>query len=40
MRILEQQGIKNVVSLHRWHDDDREARGTGLFLRRVVITLP
>jgi protein tyrosine/serine phosphatase len=37
MQTLEQQGIKTVLSLRQWHDDDSEARGTGLLLRRVAI---
>lgn len=37
MQTLEQQGIKTVLSLRQWNDDDSEARGTGLILRRVAI---
>ncbi|WP_337261454.1 MULTISPECIES: tyrosine-protein phosphatase [unclassified Serratia (in: enterobacteria)] len=35
MRALEQSGIKTVLNLRQWNDDDSEAKGTTLVLRRV-----
>lgn len=37
MHTLEQRGIKTVLSLRQWNDDDSEAKGTRLVLRRVPI---
>lgn len=37
MQTLEQQGIKTVLNLRQWNDDNSEAKGTGLVLRRVAI---
>lgn len=37
MQALEQRGIKTVLSLRQWNDDDSEAKGTRLVLRRVPI---
>lgn len=37
MQGLEQLGIKTVLSLRQWNDDNSEARGTQLLLRRVAI---
>lgn len=37
MRTLEERGIKTVLSLRQWNDDDSEAKGTHLVLRRVPI---
>lgn len=39
MQIIEQQGIKTVLNLRQWNDDDREAKGTNLVLRRVAINV-
>ncbi|AHG20782.2 hypothetical protein Z042_15080 [Chania multitudinisentens RB-25] len=35
MKALENSGIKTVLSLRQWNDDDGEAKGTNLVLRRV-----
>ncbi|WP_161782109.1 tyrosine-protein phosphatase [Serratia sp. Ag1] len=35
MQALEQSGIKTVLNLRQWNDDDSEAKGTSLILRRV-----
>lgn len=35
MQTLEQRGIKTILNLRQWHDDDGEAAGTHLNLRRV-----
>lgn len=37
MQGIEQQGIKTVLSLRQWNDDDSQAKGTHLVLRRVPI---
>lgn len=37
MRTFEQRGIKTVLNLRQWNNDDSEAKGTGLVLRRVSI---
>ncbi|PVZ85897.1 protein-tyrosine-phosphatase [Serratia sp. S1B] len=37
MQAIEQQGIKTVLNLRQWNDDDSEAKGTHLVLRRVPI---
>lgn len=37
MKAIEQQGIKTVLNLRQWNDDDSEAKGTHLLLRRVPI---